>query len=124
MGLNISLSFDDDPIPVEKRIEGIKPTCDGLFPHEVLVLSYAPLYTDKTKQYHRFWYYTYGIKDVSLIIDSLYDRGYICKGTIEESINLCTAAILRNQLKKEGLRLLVKRMILLINLLRTYQKMS
>ena len=34
-------SSGDDIIPVEQRVKGSQSTCDGLFPHEILVLSYA-----------------------------------------------------------------------------------
>ena len=50
-------------LPIEKRIKGKKPECDGLYPHEVLVLSYASKYFDKENDFQGFWWYKYGIRD-------------------------------------------------------------
>ena len=117
MNIELSVSFGMDPVPVEKRIEGMEPLCDGLYPHEVLVLSYVPHFTDKTKKYQLFWEYSYGIQDVSLIIASLFEKGFFRKGTIVETIKLSTVPILKELLKKRNLKVsgkkddLIKRII-------------
>ena len=39
--VNVSFTTNvDDTIPVSKRIAGMEPQCNGLYPHEVLMLSY------------------------------------------------------------------------------------
>ena len=40
----------EDVIPVEERIKKISPNSKGLYPHEVLVLSYAPTYSEALKK--------------------------------------------------------------------------
>ena len=117
MDIKLSVSFGSDPVPIEKRIEGMDPLCDGLYPHEVLVLSYVPYFTDKTKEYQLFWEQSYGIQDVSLIIASLYKKGYFRKGTIAETIKLSTVPILKELLRKRDLKVsgkkddLIKRIV-------------
>lgn len=78
----------DEVIPVEKRIKGVKPSCDGLYPHEVLVLSYAPKFCDNGNNFQGFWWYKYGIRDVQNVLSSLAKRGYIEQGSIADAINM------------------------------------
>jgi hypothetical protein len=40
----INTPHEPDVIPVEKIIKGMKPNDAGLYPHEVLLLSYATKY--------------------------------------------------------------------------------
>lgn len=44
-------------VPVEKRIKGIKPNDVGLYPHETLLLSYAPKYYVEGDSFPGFWWY-------------------------------------------------------------------
>lgn len=71
------VSFEtDEVIPIEKRIKGQPPTCDGLYPHEILVLSYSPHFVvNGEKSFAGFWWYKYGIKDVMKIVESLKGKG-------------------------------------------------
>ena len=54
--MNVSFSTNtDDTIPVSKRIAGTEPQCNGLYPHEILMLSFAPRYTVGEKSFQGFW---------------------------------------------------------------------
>lgn len=36
-------------VPISEHIRNSKPICNGFYPHEVLLLSYAPRYTTKQR---------------------------------------------------------------------------
>ena len=46
-----------DPIPVQKRIRGMAPGPSGLYPHEVLMLSYAERFPVRGAEFQGFWGY-------------------------------------------------------------------
>ena len=94
----------DEIIPIEKRIKNQKPVCDGLHPHEVLVLSYAPTYYKGKTDFPGFWWYQYGIKDVAGILDSLKNRGYINIGTTADAIKLEKLTLIKEELQNRGLK--------------------
>ena len=91
-------------VPIEKRIKGKAPSCDGLYPHEILVMSYAPKYCDCNNEFQGFWWYSYGIKDVQAILNSLCKRGYIKLGSISEAISLEKLPVIKEELQKHGLK--------------------
>ena len=99
----------DDVVPIEKRIRGKKPTCDGLHPHEVLVLSYAPRYCDNGNEYPRFWWYKYGIKDVTGILRDLEQRGFISVGDISDAVRMEKLPAIKEELKKRELKVTGKK---------------
>lgn len=96
--------INTDVIPVEKRIKGMKPNDVGLYPHEVLLLSYAPKYYIEGNSYPGFWWYKYGIKDVDKCLISLKDRGFLQIGTLQSAIEKETVAVLKSVLKENGLK--------------------
>lgn len=69
--------IQDNAFPIEKGISGKMPTCDSLYPHEVLVLSYASYYCTSGNKFPKFWSYEYGIKDVQSILSKLEKDGFI-----------------------------------------------
>lgn len=94
----------DDIIPIEERIQGKTPSCDGLYPHEVLVLSYAKKFCTESNKFQGFWWYQYGIRDVQEVLDSLFERGYIQLGTLADSINLEKIPTIKKVLKQHNLK--------------------
>ena len=77
----------DEVVPIEKRIKGQQPTCDGLYPHEILVLSYAPsIVANGENSFAGFWWYKYGIKDVMKIVESLKEKGFIQIGSVIDAM--------------------------------------
>lgn len=95
---------EPDVIPVEKIIKGMKPNEVGLYPHEVLLLFYAPKYYLEGNTYPGFWWYKYGVKDVDKRLISLKDRGFLQIGSLRSAIEKETAAVLKDVLKDNGLK--------------------
>lgn len=94
----------DDVLPVEKRIKGKEPTCDGLYPHEVLVLSYAHKFCDKGNEFQGFWWYKYGIRNVQAVLNSLSSRALIQQGSIGDAVNMKKLPEIKEELQKHGLK--------------------
>lgn len=94
----------DEVIPIEKRIKGTEPSCDGLYPHEVLVLSYAPKFCDCGNSFQGFWWYRYGIRDMQNLLASLAKRGYIEQGSIADAINMEKVPTIKEELQKRNLK--------------------
>ncbi len=86
-GSDLLNKIQDNAFPIEKGISGKMPTCDSLYPHEVLVLSYASYYCTSGNKFPKFWSYEYGIKDVQSILSKLEKDGFI---EIDSSANRLT----------------------------------
>lgn len=97
-------SAQDDVIPIEKRIRGKKPTCDALYPHEVLVLSYADKYHTSENEFQGFWWYRYGIKNVQAVLSKLESVGFITVGTTADALTNQKLPELKQILQAHGLK--------------------
>lgn len=113
----INTPSEPEVIPVEKRIKGMKPNDAGLYPHETLLLSYAPKYYVKGNSYPGFWWYKYGIKDVDKSLKSLLDRGFLQIGSLRSAIEKETVTVLKGLLKANNLKVSGKKAELVQRLL-------
>lgn len=103
--VNVSFTTNvDDTIPVSKRIAGTEPQCNGLYPHEVLMLSYAPKYIVGEKSFQGFWWNSYGVKNPEAVLESLRSRGFLLVGNVEATINNLKGAELKELLKSHNLK--------------------
>ena len=110
--------IEDEIIPVEERLKYMKPGDQGLYPHEILVLSYAPtFYTDGNNSFQGFWWYQYGIKDVNKVLDSLLDRKLIRVGSIESAMWKSTVVELKDILRENDHKVSGKKEVLIKRLL-------
>lgn len=115
---NLSHSGEfDDILPIEERIKGMEPPCDGLYPHEVLALSYVHKYTISSTAFEGFWFYRYGISDMQALIASLCERGYVAIGNLEQTIQKSTMSYMKSILKEHGLKVSGKKSELIQRLL-------
>lgn len=97
-------SVTDEVIPAEKRIKDAIASKHGLYPHEVLVLDYAGSYYTEGNSFQGFWWYRYGVRDVDKCLRSLLDRGFLQVGNLQSAIEKETATVLKEELKKYGLK--------------------
>src|SRR5690625_3623368 len=106
-----------ETIPAEKRIQGIKHTPEGLYPHEILLLHYAPSYYIDEESFQGFWWYKYGVRDVKQSLSSLLDRGYLEVGSLQSAIEKETVATLKDILRENNLKVSGKKAELVQRLL-------
>ena len=110
-------SQPEDVIPVEKRIKDAIPSSQGLYPHEILALDYAHSYYMEGNHYQRFWWYEYGVKNVDFLLSSLMERGFLQVGGLKSAIENETGTVLKEELKKHGLKVSGKKIELVNRLL-------
>lgn len=118
--LPITISVEhsqEEVIPIEKRIKGANRSCDGLYPHEILVLSYASKFCDGQNDFQGFWWYKYGIRDMQSILTSLAKQGYIERGTIADAINMEKVPVIKEELQKRNLKFSGKKADLIARLI-------
>lgn len=88
-------------IPFEQRKGSGWKSKNGLYPPEILLLYYCSKgqYPGPAKGYPAFWWFEYGIRNVSYILGTLEDRGFIQFGSLAGSAGALTAAQLKQLLK-------------------------
>lgn len=96
--------FESQIVPIEKRVKQLKPVAEGLYVHEILLLSYAEKYHLSGDDYPGFWWWNYGIKDVHGMLNSLLARGFLREGDDAATLKACTATELKDFLKSQGLK--------------------
>ena len=94
----------DNMIPAELRFANLKPTCDGLYPHEVLALSYAAEYAEGEEPSQSFWWDRYGVSSVQSVFRSLFQRGYILLGGPADSVCSGSMRELKEMLQARDLK--------------------
>lgn len=67
----------------EQQSRNFLKDAEGLFPHEILLLSYYEKYS-AGKPIARFWKYEFGIEDVPTLMRSLEERGFAKNGKLTE----------------------------------------
>lgn len=111
------ITFDESH-NLENLIQKSYPSKNGLYPHEILVLKYAPTYFIGETNFQKFWLHDYGIKDLNKILNKLLNKGFLCETTIYESLERETLISLKEILKKHNLKIsgnkpeLIERLIL------------
>lgn len=96
--------IQEDIVPIEEKIRGKLPTCDSLYPHEILVLSYATKFMASENEFQKFWWYQYGIKDVQVILSKLELNNFIEIGSIADTVMNQKLNQLKQILKTHGLK--------------------
>lgn len=104
LSIRVEVGFErEEAIPIEQRVAGLSPDRFDLYPHEILLLDYAPKFTTSGQSFQGFWKYSYGIRSVSTILKSLVTRGLLAKGQVADTVNQQTAAKLKPILATHGL---------------------
>ena len=95
-------STPDEVIPVETRKRTAIKSKSGLYPHEILILDYAPTFYKDQASFQGFWWYKYGIGNVEDCLKSLFDRGFLKTGSLQAAIEKENGTALKEVLKTYG----------------------
>lgn len=87
----------------EEKIRNFQKDAAGLYPHEILMLYYAPQYKIGEKEFQNFWAYEYAVKDPKKLLDFLCSRGFIRTATAKECIENLKLQELKDILKNVNL---------------------
>lgn len=78
--------------------------CDGFYPEEILVLSFATSYSyNMENKFENFWEKKYGIEDVQEILYILEDNSLVEQGSIKDAINNETLTKIQEELSRRNL---------------------
>ncbi|MCM1565858.1 MAG: SAP domain-containing protein [Dehalobacter sp.] len=94
----------EEIIPVEVYLEKAIPSQEGLYPHEILLLDYAHTYMTDNQRFQGFWLYHYGVTKPEDVLKSLLTRGFLELGDIKNILENKTIPVLKEELKKQGLK--------------------
>ncbi len=96
--------FEKRVVFFEDRKKTAIPSNRGLYPAEILLLSYCSkgTYPRPEKGYPGFWWFEYGIRDVTAALKTLEERGYIFFGNIKDSLRGLTVAQLKELLLSQS----------------------
>lgn len=93
-------TFSDSPTPLTILLKSATPSRQGLYPHEILMLTYAPKFKTFNNTFQGFWYWQYSVTDPQSILDSLFDRGFIKTGDLRSSLEKLTVPEIKEELKQ------------------------
>lgn len=88
----------------KKLRESSIPDSAGLYPHEVLMLSYAEKYVVGECKFQQFWKYKYAIDDPEQVLSSLVSRGFLCISPVKAKLEYLNISQLKEILRKTGLK--------------------
>jgi len=89
-------------IPLKERIKTAIPSKNGLFPHEILALHYAPTFYINQDVFQEFWK-SYSVLEVDKVLSSLLSRGFLKIGTFEDVLKIQKSDRLKIILKTNDL---------------------
>ncbi len=106
------------PITFDERKKTTNPSARGLYIAEIMLLKYCSYgtYPNPKNGYPVFWWYTYGIKDIDAVLDSLAERGFIRLSSASESIAKLTVSQLKEILTSYALPINGKKADLVLRL--------
>lgn len=115
-----AIQTNEDAITLESRIRSAFPSKNGLYPHEILMLDYASSYKTGKNSFQNFWKCSYSVLEPQKILDSLYKRGFLCRGDAADALKRMTVADLKAILEKVGEKATGKKDDLIKRILKTY----
>ena len=94
--------FERTVVTFEERKKTCIPSDRGLYVAEILLLEYCSYckYPGPTNGYPGFWWFEYGIRDVSAILKTLEERGFIKYGSPKNAVAGWKVADLKRLLEK------------------------
>lgn len=112
---------DEEGIPtLASRIKNAFPSSNGLYPHEILMLDYASSYKTSGNSFQNFWKWNYSVLAPQSVLNSLFERGFICRGNAASALKRFVVADLKALLTQKGAKATGKKEELISRILETY----
>lgn len=101
----VGTPFERKVVTFEERKKTAIPSSRGLYPAQILLLSYCEkgTYPGPKNGYPGFWWFEYGIRDVGQMLKQLEEMGYIVLAAPKDSVSRLTIPQLKEVLEKQGL---------------------
>lgn len=96
-----------------ERISNAYKSKNGLYPHEIIVLSCADKYSEENEIFPKFWQDCYGINNVKNILKNLYERGFLEYAGVDETLKHQKISQIKAFLKSQGLKVSGTKSVLL-----------
>ena len=114
--------LSEDGIPtLESLISTAYPSEHGLYPHEILMLEYASTYkTNGINNFQSFWKWDYSVFSPQELLNSLFQRGFLCLADISVSLQNMKVPELKQMLANKNAKVSGKKDELIARILSTY----
>lgn len=90
----------DGPPPLSVLLKTVTPSKQGLYPHEILMLEYAPHFMTSNNRFQKFWYWQYSVTDPQSVLDSLLERGFTKVGDLRSALKKLKLPEIKEELKQ------------------------
>lgn len=108
--ISLEISVDHDgPPPLRDLLKDATPSKQGLYPHEIVMLEYAPTYKTTKNNFQQFWYYQYSVTDPQSVLDSLFEKEFIKEGDLRSAIEKLKMPEIKEELKLIGQKITGKK---------------
>lgn len=107
----------DGPPLLSDLIKSAIPSKQGLYPHELIMLEYAPSFKTSNNTFQQFWYYQYSVTEPQSLLDSLFVRGFIEIGDLKSALQKLKLPEIKEELKLLNQKVSGKKDELIIRLL-------
>lgn len=88
------------PPPLSVLLTAATPSKQGLYPHEIMMLEYAPHYKLSNNSFQNFWYWQHSVTDPQSILDSLFERDFIIAGDLRSALEKLKLPEIKEELKQ------------------------
>lgn len=104
-GVTFSPEFciDSDSPSFIKLLNQMQPSSQGLYPHEILMLHYAEKFTNHDDAFPLWWESRYSVTSPRRLLHSLFNRGFLALGGLENALERLTTKELKEELSAAGL---------------------
>lgn len=97
----VKISIEQDgPPPLSVLLKAATPSKQGLCPHEIMILEYAPHFKTSNNSFQNFWYWQYSVTDPQSILDSLFERGFTKVGDLRSALEKLKLPEIKEELKQ------------------------
>ncbi len=96
----VEISVEQDgPPPLSALLKVATPSKQGLYPHEIMMLEYAPHFKTSNNTFQSFWYWQYSVTEPQAVLDSLFERGFTEVGDLRSALEKLKLPEIKEELK-------------------------